>query len=163
MDANSIHRYSLPALGGGEVHFSDFAGKRILVVNVASECGYTPQYTQLQELHAHFGDRVAVVGCPCNDFGGQEPGSAEQIRSFCQTRYGVDFVLTGKIGIKNDMHPLYKFLTKKVLNGVMDSEVRWNFHKYVLDERGLLLAAFGSGVSPLDESVLNALGIALPG
>ena len=158
---SSIHRFRLPALESGKtLDFSAFKGKRILLVNVASECGLTPQYQQLQELYAQYGERIVVVGCPANNFGAQEPGTEAQIQAFCQTRYGVSFPMSAKISVKGeDMHELYQFVTQKALNGVEDSEVTWNFQKYVFDEQGQYLAMFSPRTEPADEAVLEALGL----
>ena len=126
-------------------------------VNVASACGYTPQYQQLQELHEHFSDKIAVIGFPCNDFGAQESSSEAEIKAFCTVRFGVTFPLSAKIGIKKNTHFIYQFLTQKALNGVTDSDVRWNFQKYLLNEKGELMQVFSSSVSPLDEAIIDNL------
>lgn len=152
---NSIHSYKTTSIEGNELALSDFAGRKMLIVNVASACGYTPQYQQLQELHEQFSDKLAVVGFPCNDFGAQESGSEAEIKEFCTVRFGVTFPLSAKVGIKQNTHPIYDFLTKKDLNGVEESEVRWNFQKYLLNEKGELMTVFSSSVSPLDEAILN--------
>lgn len=129
-----------------------------MIVNVASECGYTPQYQQLQELYEEFIDKLVIVGFPSNDFGGQEPGSNEEIRAFCTQRYGVTFPLSTKVSVKGSgAHPLYRWLTRKAENSVADSEVQWNFQKYLLDENGHLVKHLPSSVSPLDEVVLDWL------
>ncbi len=151
-----IHQFKIKGISGDEIDFASFAGKKILVVNVASECGYTRQYQQLEELYEEFQDRLVVVGFPCNDFGGQEPGSDAEIRSFCTLNFGVKFPLTTKISIvKTPVHPIYQWLTQKAENGVLDSTVKWNFHKYLLDEKGHLVAHHPSAVSPVDEVVLD--------
>jgi len=156
--ASSIHQFRVVSLRGGHIDLADFEGKKILVVNVASQCGFTSQYQQLEELYQEFKDKLVIIGFPCNDFGGQEPGDSEEILTFCQARYGVTFPLTEKIHIKGpDIHPVYQWLTQKAQNGVMDSAVRWNFHKYLLDERGVLLQAYSSSVSPVDEPILGLL------
>ena len=156
---NSIHQFSVEGLVGETLDFADFAGKKILVVNVASECGYTPQYQQLQELYTHFGDRLVVVGFPCNDFGAQESGSTDAIRQFCTKRYGVTFPLAAKVQIKGpNRHPVYRWLTSAAENGHLDSTVSWNFQKYLLDEQGHLLAVFPPACDPLDPALLNYLG-----
>jgi glutathione peroxidase len=157
---NSIHQFSVPAIDGGTINFSDFKGKKILLVNTASECGFTPQYTQLQELHDNFKNKVAVVGVPANEFGAQEPGSNEQIKEFCSIRYGVTFPLTAKQVVKGDeQSELYQWLTQKEKNGVKDVNIRWNFHKIVLDENGVLINDFTSNISPFDEVLMKELGI----
>jgi len=153
---SSIYQFKVKGLVEEEIDFANFKGRKILVVNVASECGFTPQYQQLQELHDLKKDKIAVIGVPCNDFGGQEPGSAEEIRSFCNINYGVTFPLTTKISIKGpEIHPLYKWLTTKAENGIMDSEVKWNFHKYLLNEEGHLVKVYPSSITPLSEEILD--------
>ncbi len=153
---HSVHQFRLEGIDGGIIDFSMFAGRKIIIVNVASACGYTPQYQQLQELYETFEDKLIVVGIPCNDFGGQEPGGNEQIQTFCSTRFGVDFPMAAKLSIKGvSAHPLYQWLGSKALNGVMDTEVRWNFHKYLLDEKGKLVKSLPSAVEPFDEQILK--------
>ena len=153
----SIHSLKTISIEGKDLNMSDFAGRKMLIVNVASACGYTPQYQQLQELHEHFSDKLAVIGFPCNDFGAQESGSEAAIQEFCTVRFGVTFPLSAKIGIKENTHPIYQFLTQKALNGVTDSNVRWNFQKYLLNEKGELMQVFPSSVSPLDEAITGSL------
>ena len=155
---DSIHRFKVEGIAGDEIDFADFEGKKILVVNVASECGYTPQYVQLQELYETFKHKLVVVGLPSNDFGGQEPGSNTSIAHFCKMRYGVSFPMTTKVHIKGpEVHPLYHWLTHQSENGVMDSEVEWNFQKYLLNEKGQLINTFLSAVSPFDELILSQI------
>ena len=155
---DSIHRFKVEGIAGNKIDFADFKGKKILVVNVASECGYTPQYAQLQELYETYKDKLIVVGLPSNDFGGQEPGSSAEIAHFCKMRYGVSFPMTEKIHIKGaEMHPLYHWLTHKSENGVMDSEVKWNFQKYLLNETGQLIGIFPSSLNPLEDSLLSQI------
>jgi glutathione peroxidase len=155
----SIHKHRIKSIDGvAEIDFEEFKGRKILVVNVASECGYTPQYAQLQELYEAFSDKLVVVGCPCNDFGGQEPADEMEIKDFCQSRYGVTFPLTCKIRIKGENpHPIYQWLTSKALNGVADSEVSWNFCKYLLDEQGRLIASFPPSTYPASEEILDLI------
>ncbi len=153
----SIHSLKTKSIEGHDLNMSDFSGRKMLIVNVASACGYTPQYQQLQELHEHFSDKLAVIGFPCNDFGAQESGSEAEIQAFCTVRFGVTFPLSAKIGIKENTHPIYQFLTQKALNGVTDSDVKWNFQKYLLNEKGELMQVFPSSVSPLDEAIINSL------
>jgi glutathione peroxidase len=157
---SSIHNFKIESLEGSSIDFSDFKGKKIMLVNVASECGLTPQYQQLQELYENHSDKVVIVGCPANNFGAQEPDSNEQIKEFCTVRYGVSFPMTAKISVKGeDMHELYQFVTKKDLNGFEDSEVKWNFQKYIFNEEGKLIKVIAPTVSPIDEEVLMSLGI----
>lgn len=149
----TFHDFTITGIDGKTINFADYKGKRILVVNVASECGYTPQYEQLQELYEEMKDKLVVVGFPCNDFGGQEPGEAAEIQNFCKVRYGVTFPLTEKVSIKKDTHPIYKWLTRKSENGVMDGLVSWNFCKFLIDENGQLTHALPSNVSPFDDRI----------
>ena len=154
----SVYDYKLKTISGGELDLGGFKGKKILLVNTASACGYTPQYKQLEELYENYKSKLEIVGLPCNDFGGQEPGSENEIAQFCEVNYGVTFPLTSKVKIKGDAPaPLYKYLTSKELNGYADSEVQWNFQKYLMDENGQLIGIFGSGVEPLSDELLNAI------
>jgi glutathione peroxidase len=151
----SIHSYQTTSIEGETLDLSAFAGRKMLIVNVASACGYTPQYQQLQELHEQFSDKIAVIGFPCNDFGAQESGTEAEIQEFCMVRFGVTFPLSAKIGITKNTHPIYQFLTQKTLNGVMDNEVRWNFQKYLLNAKGEFVQMLPSSVSPLDDAILD--------
>ncbi len=157
---DTIHNIKVADIDGNLLDFSAFKGKKLLIVNTASECGYTPQYTQLQELFDTFKDSIVVIGIPCNDFGGQEPGSDQQIKIFCTENYTVSFPLTTKLKLKGkEPAPLFQSLTKKELNGVKDVEIQWNFHKIVLDENGFIVNDFPSSVAPFDMDLLLALGI----
>lgn len=148
---SSIHQYTIAGIGGETIDFEAFKGKYILVVNVASACGYTSQYAQLQELYDNYKDKLVIVGVPCNQFGGQEPGTETEIQKFCKVRYGVTFPLTTKVDVKGkNQHELYKWLTQKSLNGVQDSEVAWNFQKYLINPQGHLLKVYPSAASPFD-------------
>lgn len=158
MIGQSAHSFSLEAIDGKTINLSQYKGKKILLVNVASACGYTPQYKKLQELYETYGEKVVVIGIPCNDFGRQESGTNAEIAEFCSSKYAITFPMAAKVSIKgNDQHPLYKWLTNKSENGVMDADVRWNFNKFLLDENGKLIEHFGSGVSPLDEKITKWL------
>lgn len=158
----SIHSFKLNSLQGPLLNFSDYKGKKILLVNVASQCGLTPQYSQLEELAQVGAKKLVVVGCPANNFGGQEPGTNAEIEQFCSHTYGVSFPMTTKISVTGtDQHPLYQFATQKEQNGLQDSTVQWNFQKYLFDEKGQLLAVFEPTVEPLDERILNATGVFL--
>ena len=152
---NTIHTFKVEGIEGEEIDFARFKGKKIMVVNVASECGLTPQYQQLQELYEEFEDKFVIIGFPADNFGGQEPGTNSEIRAFCSRRYGATFPLAAKIDIST--HPVYQWLTQKALNGVMDSQVTWNFQKYLLDENGLLVRCLPPASSPLDDLVLEWL------
>ncbi|GGH02741.1 glutathione peroxidase [Polaribacter pacificus] len=141
-----------------EIDFKQFKGKKILFVNVASECGFTPQYEGLQELYDTYKENLMIVGVPCNQFGGQEPGTLAQIQSFCSTNYGVTFLLTEKVDVKGaDQHPLYQWLTNKELNGVKNSSVKWNFQKYLVDEQGQLIDYYFSITKPMSKKITKHL------
>ena len=157
-DAQSLYEIPLIDISGVPLDLSQYKGKKILFVNVASKCGFTSQYDALQELYKTYKDRLVVIGLPCNQFGGQEPGTAKEIVTFCKLNYGVDFPLTAKIEVKGDnQHPLYKWLTSKEQNGVMDSTVRWNFQKYLVDESGQLVDFFYSTTSPTSSKIVKLL------
>jgi glutathione peroxidase len=138
--AGSIHDFTARGIEGNTVDFKVFKGKKILIVNTASECGFTPQLKDLEELYQKYNDKLVVIGFPSNDFGRQEPGSNTDIKSFCERNYSVTFPLMQKISVKGDsIHPIYQWLTSKKENGVMDSKVKWNFQKYLIDENGHLV------------------------
>jgi glutathione peroxidase len=156
--SKSIHSFQVESLEGGTINLSDFKGKKILIVNTASECGYTPQYKELQQLYDAYREKLVVIGFPCNDFGQQEPGDNAAIKSFCTKNYGVTFPLAAKTTVKgSSIAPIYAFLTRKVNNGVMDAEINWNFNKFLLDENGLLLQKFGSSVKPMSQEITSLL------
>lgn len=135
---SSIHQFKAAGIDGKTVDFSTFKGKKLLVVNTASECGLTPQFKQLQEIYDTYKDKnFMVIGFPSNDFKHQDPGNNSEIQAFCQKNYGVTFLMMEKITVKGDsIHPIYKWLTSKQENGVMSSTVKWNFQKYMIDENG---------------------------
>jgi glutathione peroxidase len=150
--------FSIDSLEGGKIDFSSFKGKKILFVNVASKCGFTPQYGELQELHDLYKDNLVVIGLPCNQFGKQEPGTSVEIASFCERNYGVKFLITEKIDVSGDnQHDLYKWLTKKSENGKVGASVKWNFQKYLVDEEGRMLDYFMSTTKPLSSKIINLL------
>lgn len=154
----SIYDFKLKTLDGQDITLAKFKGKKMLLVNVASECGYTPQYKNLQALHAKYGDKVVVIGFPANNFGGQEPGSSSEIKSFCTKNYGVTFQMMGKISVKgDDTHPLYKWLSNKAENGSCEETPSWNFCKYLIDEKGNIIKFFGSKVDPLNSEITSLL------
>lgn len=142
---------------GAPFPFKELAGHKVIVVNTASECGYTPQYAQLEELYQRYKDKgLVIIGFPSNDFGGQEPGTEEQIAGFCQRNYGVTFPLMAKVSTHGkDQSPVYAWLTKKAQNGVLDSEVKWNFQKYLIDEQGRLVTVQPSAVEPLSDAIIE--------
>ena len=157
--SKSFYDFSIATLDeNGAINMADYKGKKILIVNVASKCGYTPQYEGLQKLYTEHGDKVQIIGFPCNQFMGQEPGGKEDIASFCQKNYGVTFPITTKIDVKGkDQHAIYEWLTSKVYNGIDDYKVGWNFNKFLLDENGKLIAHYDSGVTPMSEELVNAI------
>lgn len=153
---NSIHSFKVKSIEGKTIDFASFKGKKILVVNTASKCGYTPQYDALQKVYNQYKDKLVIVGFPANNFGGQEPGSDSEIQDFCKANYGVSFPMASKVSVKgSDMAPIYKWLTSKTENGVLDAEVGWNFGKFLLDENGKLLQYFPSKVKPDSDEILK--------
>nr|WP_035804587.1 glutathione peroxidase [Lunatimonas lonarensis] len=151
----SIYEFKMKDIDGKDVDFSKYKGKKLLLVNVASKCGYTPQYADLQELNEKYGDKVTILAFPANNFGGQEPGSHEDIKAFCSANYGVTFQLFEKISVKGvDKHPLYRWLSDKNLNGWNNTEPSWNFCKYFINEKGELVKFFPSSVKPMDAEIL---------
>lgn len=156
---SSFYDFKLKDINGKEVDFAEFKGKKLLLVNVASKCGYTKQYAQLQELYAEHGDKIVILGFPTNNFGGQEPGSNEEIAAFCDAEFGVTFPMFEKISVKGfDKHPLYRWLSDASQNGWNNEEPSWNFCKYFVNEKGELVKFFPSSVAPLDEEILNLIG-----
>ncbi len=154
----SIYDYKVESLDGGEINFADFKGKKILVVNTASKCGFTPQYADLETLSKEYQDKLVVIGFPANNFGGQEPGSNEEIATFCQKNYGVTFPMAAKVSVKgDDIAPIFKYLTEKELNGVKNSSILWNFTKFLVDENGKLIDSFVSTTKPTSESITRHL------
>ena len=154
----SIHKFKVPSIDGGTIDFSKYKGKKILVVNTASKCGYTPQYADLEKLYEQYKSKLVIVGFPANNFGGQEPGSNAEINAFCQKNYGVTFTMAEKVSVKgDDTHPLFKWLTSKAENGVMDAEIKWNFTKFLLDEKGKLIGVYPSKVNPMSEEITKHL------
>jgi glutathione peroxidase len=146
---SGFYDFKVKTLDGNEFDFSSLKGKKVMVVNTASKCGFTPQYKDLEELYEKYKDELVIIGFPANNFGQQEPGTATEIREFCTKNYNITFPLMEKISVKGeDMHPLYKWLTSKDLNGVMDSEVKWNFQKYLIDENGKLVDVLYSKEKP---------------
>ena len=156
--SQSIYDISINSIDNKPVNLSDFKGKKILFVNVASECGFTPQYEDLEKLYETYKDKLVVIGVPCNQFGGQEPGTATEIQTFCKVNYGVTFLITEKVDVKGDkQHPLYKWLTDKSLNGKTSSGVKWNFQKYLVDEKGHLVDYWYSVTKPMSDKITKNL------
>lgn len=141
-----------------QICLKDFKGKKILMVNVASACGFTKQYKDLEALYQQHKDHLVIIGFPCDQFGGQEPGSEEEIEKFCATKFNVSFPMTTKIEVKGDnRHPIYAWLTEKSQNKVADYSVSWNFNKFLLNEKGQLIGYFGSRVNPMDPAITDLL------
>ncbi len=153
----NIYDFSVPALEGGTIEFADYKGKKILIVNTASQCGYTPQYAQLEELYKEKSDDLVIVGFPANNFGRQEPGTNEEIAAFCEKNYGVSFPMATKVSVKgDDQHELFTWLTAEE-NADFTGDINWNFEKFLIDENGNLVHRYRSGASPLDEAILTAI------
>lgn len=154
----SIYDFKMKDINGEDVDFSKFKGQKLLLVNVASKCGYTPQYADLQKLHEAHGDKVTIIGFPANNFGGQEPGTNEEIKQFCSENYGVTFKMMDKVSVKgSDKDPLYRWLSDKNLNGWNEKEPSWNFCKYLINENGELVKFFPSSVKPMDEEIIKLI------
>lgn len=153
-----IYDLNINSLQGNPIALIDFKGKHLLVVNVASKCGFTSQYKQLQRLHEQYKDSLVIIGVPCNQFGRQEPGDAFEIQEYCQVNYGVSFLITEKIMVSGkNQHPLYAWLTNKKLNGYKNSTVRWNFQKYLINPEGNIINYFYSNTSPLSKKITKYL------
>lgn len=149
-----LYDIQINSLQGKPINFGDFKGKYMLFVNVASKCGFTPQYKDLEKLYQEYKDHLIVIGVPCNQFGHQEPGSSDEIQEFCQVNYGVSFLITEKVNVKgSNQHPLYAWLTKKENNGKKSSTVRWNFQKYLVDSEGKLIDFYYSITKPTSSKI----------
>ncbi|MEY8760861.1 glutathione peroxidase [Chryseobacterium tongliaoense] len=154
----TIYDFKVESLDGKEINFADFKGKKILIVNTASECGFTPQYADLEKVYEEYKDKLVVVGFPANNFGGQEPGTNTEIGAFCQKNYGVTFPLAAKVSVKgDDTAPIFKYLTEKELNGVKNTTILWNFTKFLIDENGKLVDTFVSTTKPTDQAITKYL------
>lgn len=154
----SIYDFKVESLDGGIIDFSAFKGKKILVVNTASQCGFTPQYEGLEKLYETYKEKLVIVGFPANNFGAQEPGTNSEIKAFCKKNYGVTFPMAAKVSVKGeDTAPIYKWLCNKRENGVLDAEIKWNFGKFLLDEKGNLIAYFPSNVIPMSVEITSKL------
>lgn len=154
----TVYDFTVEDINGKPVKLSQYKGKKLLIVNTASECGFTPQYKELEELYKKHGSKVTVLGFPANNFGGQEPGTNLQIASFCEKNYGVTFPLFSKVSVKGaDTAPLYQFLGDKAQNGVTDEKPTWNFCKYLIDEQGNVVGFYPSKVKPMSEELVAAI------
>src|SRR5688572_13372164 len=174
LTGSSIYDFKVPGLDGNEIDFSQFKGKKIMIVNTASECGNTPQYKDLEKLYEKYKGKLVIIGFPANNFGSQEPGSNADIKAFCEKNYGVTFPMAEKISVKgDDIHPLYKWLVEQskamaknvptdnskdlVWRKFLQDPVIWNFTKFLVDEKGELVAVFHNKVSPMSEEILKYL------
>jgi glutathione peroxidase len=157
VQTQTIYQFKVTDLYGKEFDFSTLKGKKLLIVNTASECGLTPQYKDLEAIYRKYKDKnFVIIGFPANNFGSQEPGSNEQIAKFCQMNYGVTFPMMSKISVKGkDIHEVYKFLTQKDKNGLQDSQVEWNFQKYLINEEGELIKVLSPRVLPTDSEIVG--------
>ncbi|NLN30846.1 MAG: glutathione peroxidase [Bacteroidales bacterium] len=155
---NGFYSFKFKTLEGNDFDPDSLKGKKVMVVNTASRCGYTSQYKDLQELYEQYSHELVIIGFPSNNFGNQEPGTASEIRQFCTENYKITFPMMEKISVRGeDIHPLYKWLTSKKENGIMDSEVKWNFQKYLIDEDGNLVDVLYSKERPGSEKVISWL------
>ena len=157
LPAQSFYDFKINNIDGAPIRLSDFKGKKILMVNTASECGYTPQYAELEKLYQKYKNKLVVIAFPANNFGGQEPGSNKQIKQFCSKNYGVSFLVAEKVSVKGgDIHPLFQWLTSQP-NPDFKGDINWNFEKFLLDENGKLVHRFRSKVKPLDPAITAAI------
>lgn len=158
MSDTPIYQFSVPGLDGKTIDFSAFKGKKILIVNTASKCGLTPQYEELEALYKTYGNKLIIVGFPANNFMGQEPGTNEEISTFCKKNYGVTFPMAEKISVKgNDTHPLYKYLKEQAKSKKLEDPVSWNFGKFLLNESGELIATFSPRTTPMSDEITKWL------
>lgn len=158
MTASSIYDFKVEGLEGGSIDFSQYKGKKIMIVNTASKCGNTPQYKELEELYEKYKDKLVIIGFPANNFGAQEPGSNKEIKEFCTKNYGVTFPMAAKVSVKgNDIAPVFKYLTDEAKKLGFDDPIKWNFTKFLLDENGKLITVIHNKVKPMSEEVLKYL------
>jgi glutathione peroxidase len=156
LSQKSFYDFTVETIDGEQLSMADLKGKKVMIVNTASKCGHTPQYKDLELLNKAYKQKLVIIGFPANNFMNQEPGTNADIKEFCDSKYGVTFQMMSKISVKgDDMHPLYKWLTSKSANGVLDSEVAWNFQKYLIDENGHLVGFLKPAVKPLSDEVVN--------
>ena len=156
MNKPSIYDIKLDRINGDVIDLADYRGRKILIVNVASDCGFTPQYRELQEIYEALDGKMEIIGLPCNDFGGQEPGTEEEISNDCLLEYMVTFPVSRKVNIlTKPVHPLYQWLCQASHNGQADYKVEWNFYKFLIDEQGRIVAMYPSSVSPSDGRIVN--------
>ena len=153
----SVHEFTITTIDGESKNLSDFKGKKMLFVNTASQCGFTPQYMELQEVHEKHGEELVIIGFPANNFGGQEPGSNDQIKTFCQKNYGVSFLLSEKISVKGkNIDPLFDWLNAQD-NQSFKGDIMWNFEKYLIDESGKLIKRYRSMTKPDSDKIISLI------
>jgi glutathione peroxidase len=159
MTAAGLYDFKVDGLSGGTIDLAQYKGKKILIVNTASACGYTPQYEGLEQLYKKYSDKLVVIGFPANNFGGQEPGSNEEIGTFCKKNYGVTFPMAAKVSVSgDDAHPLFRYLADEARKqGIADPVIKWNFTKFLIDENGKLVKVFPSKVAPMSEELTSYL------
>lgn len=156
--ATSIYDFKAKGLEGGTIDFAQFKGKKIMIVNTASKCGNTPQYAELEQLYEKYKDKLVIVGFPANNFGGQEPGTNEEIKEFCTRNYGVSFPMAAKVSVKgDDIDPLFRYLVDEAKKLGVDDPIKWNFTKFLINENGKLIAVINNRVKPMSEDVLKYL------
>ena len=157
MSQQSVHEFTINTIDGESKNLSDFKGKKMLFVNTASQCGFTPQYMELQELHEKHGDKLVIIGFPANNFGGQEPGSNDQIKTFCKKNYGVSFMLSEKVSVKGkNIDPIFKWLNAQD-NQSFKGDIMWNFEKYLIDESGKLIKRYRSMTKPDSDKIISLI------
>lgn len=156
--ATSIYEFKVPGLEGGSIDFSQYKGKKIMIVNTASKCGNTPQYAELEELYKKYKGKLVIIGFPANNFGGQEPGTKEEISEFCKRNYGVTFPMADKVSVKGaDIAPIFQYLTDEAKKLGVEDPVKWNFTKFLIDENGKLITVIHNKTKPMSEEVLKYL------
>lgn len=157
MSQQSVHEFTITTIDGESKNLSDFKGKKMLFVNTASQCGFTPQYMELQEVHEKHGEELVIIGFPADNFGGQEPGSNDQIKSFCQKNYGVSFLLSEKVSVKGkNISPLFDWLNAQD-NQSFKGDIMWNFEKYLIDESGKLIKRYRSMTKPDSDKIISLI------
>jgi glutathione peroxidase len=156
--AISIYDFKVPGLDGNSIDLSKYKGKKILIVNTASKCGNTPQYEALEKLYEKYKDKLVIIGFPANNFGGQEPGTNVEIKEFCSKNYGVSFPMAEKVSVKgDDIHPLFKYLVGEAEKMGIQDPIKWNFTKFLVDEKGKLITVINNKVNPLSEEITKYL------
>jgi glutathione peroxidase len=158
LSGTSIYDFKVPGLYGGEIDLAQYKGKKILIVNTASNCGYTPQYADLEKLYSTYKDKLVIIGFPANNFGAQEPGTNSEIKEFCSKNYGVTFPMSEKVSVKgDDIHPLFQYLTSEAQKLGEKDPIRWNFTKFLVNEKGELVKVFGTKINPMSEDLTKYL------